>query len=385
MPETKELTHEPNDQESKSNSEGSDQNQKPGAPIRQITKRVLAICLAIFVWYLFSDRYAPFTDQARVKTLVVPIVPRVSGYLTEIHVRLHSLVTKDQALFQIDRRPYELAVKKAEADLDNVAQQVGALTATVKAAIGRLGVAKAQLDRAQRNFNRTQQVLKQNPGALSQADLDRAETSLAQAVERVASAEADLEKAKQQLGESGKNNAQLRAALVALEQKQLDLAFTTLRAPSDGVIENFNLDIGYYAQAGKALAAFVTTHDVWIEAYMRENNIGNIDPGEEAEFVLDVRPGRVFKGKVRSIGYGVSYGSGNSGNRGNLPSVSGAKGWLRDPQRFPVIIGVDDKEILKYIRSGGQADVLVYASRNPILNLIGWFQIRISSLLSYVR
>jgi len=385
MPETKELTHEPNDQESKSNSEGSDQNQKPGAPIRQITKRVLAICLAIFVWYLFSDRYAPFTDQARVKTLVVPIVPRVSGYLTEIHVRLHSLVTKDQALFQIDRRPYELAVKKAEADLDNVAQQVGALTATVKAAIGRLGVAKAQLDRAQRNFNRTQQVLKQNPGALSQADLDRAETSLAQAVERVASAEADLEKAKQQLGESGKNNAQLRAALVALEQKQLDLAFTTLRAPSDGVIENFNLDIGYYAQAGKALAAFVTTHDVWIEAYMRENNIGNIDPGEEAEFVLDVRPGRVFKGKVRSIGYGVSYGSGNSGNRGNLPRVSGAKGWLRDPQRFPVIIGVDDKEILKYIRSGGQADVLVYASRNPILNLIGWSQIRISSLLSYVR
>ena len=244
-------------------------------------------------------------------------------------------------------------------------------------------MARAQLDRAQRNYNRTQAILEKNPGALSQADRDRTETSLAQAVERLTSSEADLDKAKQQLGTSGAENAQLRAAVVALEQTQLDLAFSSIYAPSKGVIESFNVDVGFYGQAGQPLATFVSTHDVWIQADMRENNIANIDLGEEVEFALDIAPGRIFDGTVRSIGYGVSSGASNS--RGDLPTISNSQGWLREPQRFPVIIGIDDEEALKLIRSGGQADVLIYASGNPILNLIGWFQIRITSWLSYVR
>jgi multidrug resistance efflux pump len=310
-------------------------------------------------------------------------VPRVSGYLTEVNVRLHSIVANNQLLFQIDKRPYELAVKKAEADLDNVAQQIGVLTATVKSAAGRLGVSKAQLDRAQRNYDRTQIVIEQNPGALSQADLDRTETSLAQALERLVSAEADLDKAKQQLGTTGPDNPQLRAAVVTLEQTQLDLAYTSIHAPSPCVIESFNVDVGYYGQSGQPLATFISTHDVWIQADMRENNIGNLEVGDEVEFALDIAPGSIFDGKVRSIGYGVS--SGESINRGDLPTVSNSQGWLRDPQRFPVIISIEEKEVLELIRSGGQADVIIYASSNPILNLIAWFQIRISSWLSYVR
>ena len=352
-------------------------------PVSRITKIVLVACAIIFIWYLFADRFAPFTDQARIKTLVVPIVPRVSGYLTEVNVRLHSIVSDGQLLFQVDKRPYELTVRKAEADLDNVAQQVGALTATVKSAAGRLGVSKAQLDRAQRNYDRTQNVLEQNPGALSQADKDRTETSLAQAVERLASAEADLDKAKQELGTTGPDNPQLRAAVVSLEQAQLDLAFSSIHAPSRGVIESFNVDVGHYAQPGQPLATFISIHDVWIQADMRENNISNIEEGEEVEFALDIAPGRIFNGTVRSIGYGVS--SGESNNRGDLPTVSNSQGWLREPQRFPVIIRIEEEEALGLLRSGGQADVIVYASGNPILNLIAWFQIRISSWLSYVR
>ena len=360
-----------------------EENKKKVDPVRRITRIVLAVCISIFIWYLFADRFAPYTDQARIKTLVVPLVPRVSGHLTEVNVRLHSIVKADQLLFQLDKEPFELAIRKAEADLENVAQHVGALTATVKSSVGRLGVAKAQLDRAQRNFDRTQDVLAKNPGALSQADKDRTETSLAQAVEKVSSAEADLEKAKQKLGTSGDDNAQLRAAIVTLEQAQLDLAFSSVHAPSKGVIESFNIDIGYYAQAGQPLATFISTHDVWIQADMRENNIGNIEQGAEVEFSLDIAPGQIFNGTVRSIGYGVS--SGDNNNRGALPTVSSSSGWLRDPQRFPVIIKIDDEEALRLIRSGGQADVLVYTGGNPILNLIGWFQIRISSWLSYVR
>jgi multidrug resistance efflux pump len=320
-------------------------------PIRRITRIVLAVCLVVFIWYLLSDRFTPYTDQARVQALIVPIVPRVSGHLIEVDVRLHSVVAEGNVLFRLDRRPFELAVRTAEAALDNATQQVGALTATVKSAAGRLGAARAQLDRAQRNYNRTQQILEKNPGALSQADRDRTETSLDQAVERVASAEADLEKAKQQLGSTGPNNPQLRAAIVALEQAQLDLAFTTLYAPTNGAIESFNVDVGHYAAAGQPLATFVSATDVWIQADMRENNISRVKIDDRVEFVLDVAPGHVFRGTVRSVGYGVSSAGGS--NRGDLPAVQGSQGWLRDPQRFPVIIGFVRAAARYSIRSAG--------------------------------
>ena len=371
-------------QESIEKAEDSESSvEKKADPVKNITKIIFSIVIIIFIWYLFADRYAPFTEQARTKTLTIPLVPKVSGYLSEIGAGMHSIVEEGDLLFQIDKKPFELSVKKAKAYLDNVSQQVGALSATVKAAAGRLGVSKAQLDRAQRNFDRTQQVLKKNPGALSQADLDQTETTLAQAIERVSSSEADLEKAKQQLGISGEENAQLREAIVALEQVEYDLAQTSFYAPSNGIIESYNLYNGYYAQAGKALVTFIPLNTGWIEADFRENSLANINAGDEVEFALDILPGEVFKGEVKSVGYGVSYGEKN--DKGSLPKINSTQSWLRDPQRFPVIIEITDKKVKEQIRYGGQADVIVYAGDSSILNFIGWFQIRISSLLSYVR
>jgi len=352
-------------------------------PVRRVTYIVLAVCIIVFIWYIRSDRMTPYTDQARIKSLLVPIAPRVSGYLTAINIRLHSQVSEHEVLFQIDRRPFEIAVEKAEADVDRATQDMGARGATVKSATARLGVSRAQLDRAQRNYDRTQRVLEDNPGALSQADRDRTETALAQAVERVASSEADLEKAKEQLGEVGPENPQLRAAIAALEQAQFELEFTAIRAPADGVIESFNVDIGHYASAGQPLATFISAHDVWIQADMRENNLAHIEPGDRVEFVLDVAPGRVFEGEVRSIGFGVATQSGTT--RGDLPTITPSQGWLRDPQRFPVVIAINREDVVGLRRVGGQADVVVYAAGDPVLTAIAWFQIRFRSLLSYVR
>ena len=127
----------------------------------------------------------------------------------------------------------------------------------------------------------------------------------------------------------------------ALEQAQLDLAFSTIVASASGYIESFSIDEGYYASAGQPLATIVSETDTWIQADMKENNLSNIKLGDPVEFSLDVAPGKVFKGKVRSIGYGVSTGN---TNRGDLPSISGAQGWLRDPQRFPIIVSFDNQE-----------------------------------------
>ena len=351
-------------------------------PVKFLTVGVLTLCVIIFVLYVQSDRHTPYTDLARIKGLAIPIVPSVSGNITDIIVQLHSPVNIGDTLFQIDKRPYELAIRDAEAVLQNTLQQVGAQTATVESAVGRLGVAKARLDRAQRNYNRVMNVLEQNPGALSLADRDAAETSLLQAVEQVASAEADLERAEQQLGVSGPENPQVRSAVVALEQAHLNLAFSTIVAPARGVVESYNVEIGYYAAPGQSLAMLVTYSDLWIQADLKENNLSNMKPGDSVEFVLDVAPGRIFKGTVRSLGYGINAGV---DDRNRLPDVKGNDSWLRDPQRFPVIISMDHQEVMPFARLGGQADVVVFTGRHPLLHWLGRWRIRLNSWLSYLR
>jgi len=352
-------------------------------PVRLITFVVLLISVLFFIWYVLSDRYTPYTDQARINGLMVPIVSSVPGNITQINIKLHSKVKSGDTLFQIDRRPFQLAVEKAEANLDNTAQGVSAQTASVKSAVGRLGVAKAQLDRAQRNWDRVQKVMQENPGALSQSDRDQAETSYMQAVEHVTSAEADLERTQQSLGVSGPSNPEFIAALKALEQAQLDLAYTTIIATAEGYIESFSIDLGYYAATGQPLATIVSARDFWIEADMKENNISLMKPGNEVEFSLDVCPGRIFNGKLKSIGFGVSTGN---TNRGDLPEVKGTSGWLRDPQRFPVIISFNPGDFPDQVRLGGQVDVLVFTGdKKGFLEFLGKMRLRIISWMSYVR
>lgn len=373
-------TEEQQYKEAKENS----QEQKPeqGGSIKKVTYIVLMISVLFFIWYVSADRHTPYTDQGRIQGLITPVSPRVSGFVTDVRIQLHTRVKAGDTLFQLDRRPFEIAVSMAEAGIDNATQSIAASSASVKSAAGRLGVARAQLDRAERNWNRVQQVMKENEGALSAADKDQAETAYLQAVEQVASSEASLERAQQNLGIDGPDNPKIRTAVQTLEQAQLDLEFSTIVAPTHGFIESFDIDLGYYASAGQPLTTLISSSDVWIQANLKENNLSQMKIGNEVEFILDIAPGRIFTGQVRSIGFGVET---NETNKGGLPTVSQKKGWLQDPQRFPVIISSDEKDVIDLYRLGGQVDVVVYTGNNSILNSIAAFKIRLMSYLSYVR
>lgn len=360
------------------------QEQKPeqGGSIKKVTYIVLLISVLFFIWYVSADRHTPYTDQGRIQGLITPVSPRVSGFVTNVRIQLHTRVKAGDTLFQLDRRPFEIAVSKAEAGIDNAIQSIAASSASVKSAAGRLGVARAQLERAERNWNRVQQVMKENEGALSAADKDQAETAYLQAVEQVASSEASLERAQQNLGIDGPDNPKIRTAVQTLEQARLDLEFSTIVAPTNGFIESFDIDLGYFASAGQPLTTLISSSDVWIQANFKENNLSQMKIGNEVEFILDIAPGRIFTGHVRSIGFGVAT---NETNKGGLPTVSQKKGWLQDPQRFPVILSSDDKDVIDLYRLGGQVDVVVYTGNNSILNSIAAFKIRLISYLSYVR
>jgi len=366
---------------------GDAMQQQPAAerginPVTLFTLVVLLTCISLFVWHMVADRFTPYTSKARVEAFTVPVAPQVSAYVKEILVKPNERVTSGQILVQLDRKPFQLAVKSARAALAKAGQDVGARTASVNSAAAQLDIARVRLERARRNYDRVRRISKNNPGALSEADRDRAVSSLEQSKAQLISARAKLERAKQQLGEEGPRNPMIASAVAALDLALYNLSHTTIIAPEDGWIGNLPFDVGSYAAAGHPLMAFISAADTWIQADMRENNLLHLAPGNPVEFVLDVAPGRIFKGSIRSVGVGVSTAQGAS--PGALPLVQDAQGWLRDPQRFPVLISLGGDVPADLLRTGGQVDVIVYTGNRPFLNTLARWRIRLAAWLSYV-
>lgn len=366
--------------------DGASDGAKGGSknPVRRLTYGVLGVIVLLFGWHIAADRYTPYTDLGQVDGYVIPIASQVSGYVSEVHVVLNEVVEEGDVILRINPIPYQLAVNTARANLELSGQQVRAQTSAIEAAAGRLGVARARLDRAQRYYNRVEQIAAQNPGALSQADRDAADTQLAQAQANVISSEAELDRARETLGVEGEENPAIRAAVAALEQAEFDLENTTIVAPGLGVIGDLRLAEGHFANPGQPLATFISAQDVWVRADMRENNLGHIDVGDRADVVLDVAPGRVFKARVASVAAGVATDQASAA-RGELPTVSQAQGWLRDPQRFPVILRFEDDDAMGFRRAGGHANVIIYTGSNWLLNSVAWIRIRLATLVSFVR
>ncbi|WP_319501536.1 HlyD family secretion protein [uncultured Draconibacterium sp.] len=352
------------------------------SPVKKISLIVLIITVIIFIINVLSDRHTPHTDQARVKGLVLPVAPMVSGYIVKTNVTQHSRVKTGDTLFIIDPTSYEIAVKVAESNLEKAIQSVDAGESSLKSAQARLSRAKVKLERSTKNWERTQRVLAENEGALSEADIDRSEASYLEAIEQVKSSQADLERQTEALGPLNESNPTIKSALNNLENAQINLGYTAVIAPSDGIVESFNIEEGYFAAAGHSLISLVSNNEMWIQANLKENNLSKVEPGDKVELIFDIEPGKVFEGKLTSISYGVSV---DNTNPNGLPKVSSAQGWLRDPQRFPVMIELEDKEIVSKLRQGSQAEIVVYTGKKPLLNMIARLRIRIMSKLSYVR
>ena len=348
--------------------------------VRKLTIRIGIVCLILLSWYIASDRLTPYTSQARVHGNVVPIAPQVSGFVTEVDVGMNEVVEKDQLLLRIDPDNYALAVQQAEADLEQAGQNVGATTADVSVAQASLVEARAKLRSTEARSSRI--IAIEDTGVATEAEVDRAKADLASAQARVAEAEGQLQRAREALGRAGTDNPAVVSAMSRLEKAQLDLERSYLRAPGVGVVTNVRVHEGYFANVGTPLMTFISADNIWIEAYFRENNIENIHEGDEVEFVLDAMPGTVHQGVVSSIGFGIA--DNNNNQVGQLSKAEQSTGWLRDPQRFPVIVSIPRDSTRGNIREGGQADAIVYTGGNFLMNGIGWFYIRLIAFLSYL-
>ncbi|RSF07364.1 HlyD family secretion protein [Achromobacter aegrifaciens] len=343
---------------------------------------VLFIVLSL-TWYLLADRYTPYTQQARVQAFVVPVASEVSGRVTRVYVRNNQDVEAGATLFDVDPEHYRIAVDRARADLESTRRQIGAGTAGIDSAQASLRAAQANELKARQDSTRLERLYREDQGTVSLRRLEIARANLTQAISQVAAARAEVQRAREQEGGSEEDNAKLRSAAAALEKAELDLANTQVRARSAGLITDLRTDTGQFAAAGNPVMTLIAIHDVWISAEMTENNLGHVEPGTPVSIILDALPGQIFKGRVRSVGYGVNVGPGTP--PGALPTVQNSRDWLRPAQRFPVIVEFDrdDLPALSGVRVGGQAEVMAFPSSGNPLNLLGRAYMRLMSWLSY--
>ncbi|WP_068116446.1 HlyD family secretion protein [Tropicimonas marinistellae] len=345
---------------------------------------VLLASVLVFMWYLAADRLTPFTSNARVKAVITPVVPQVSGALVEVPAANGEIVETGAVLARIDPRAYRTDLERARAELDAAVQSIGASSADVEAAQAAASQATADLENVRLQTARVFEL--ERKGLMSSAQGDQARAALADAESGLARAEADLKRAREQLGPAGEDNPAIRRALAAVAQAELELEWTELVAPSAGAVSDLAVAPGAYAKAGTPIMTFVDIEDVWIEAYLTENNLGRIGIGDPVEVTLDIQPGRILQGRVESLSGAVSIG--NESKPGSAAAPPRSSGWMRAPQRFPVRIVLPGYEAADpdddvFFQINGQADIIVYTGENPVLNVLGKGLIRAMAWISY--
>ncbi|MFL6733885.1 MAG: HlyD family secretion protein [Sphingomicrobium sp.] len=355
-----------------------------GSPVRKIILVVLVMLVTLFVYSVLSDRFTPYTSQARVDTYLVQLAPEVAGKVTEVGAKENGHVKTGQVLFRIDPQPYEIAVKSAEANLAAALQDASVSAADVIASRAALQKQRVDLEASRRLGKIVTDLVAER--ALPETQGIRAGADVAKTRADVAKASADVTRAEANLGAPGASNSKVRQAAAALDQARLDLRNTVVVASGDGVVTNLRLSAGQYVSKGQPLLSFLGDGRRWIAANLRENQLGNVAAGQKVLVALDVSPGKLFPGRIHSVGWGVTQGA--EAPTGQLPDLPPDQGWLREPQRFPVRIQLDDeaaREDLAHSRSGAQANVIIFTSDHSLMNPIGRLWIRVVTLLSYLQ
>jgi multidrug efflux system membrane fusion protein len=265
-------------------------------------------------------------------------------------------VEAGELLFEIDPRPFKIAVDNARAQVDKTGQSVSGQIDDVASAEATVARAEASLRLAEVQYRRIQPLAKR--GALPLQDRDKAQAQLDSARSGLRKAESELKKTKDQLGSLGADNADTRVAIAQLENAQLQLSYTKVVAPVNGFVTQLELTIGSCARAGDALLSFVDRESWRIVAYMRESKLQGVEVGQPVRVYLPAYPDIRWKGVVQGIGWGIEQQDGALGADG-LPSIEPTVDWVRLAQRFPVRISLVDPDPAYPLRKGMSATVRI--------------------------
>jgi membrane fusion protein, multidrug efflux system len=339
----------------------------------------LVVLLGGIYWFLTTGRYVS-TDDAYVDAARIAISNDVSGRVVEVDVHDNQLVKAGQVLFIVDRRPFQIAVEEAKAQLAATRLQVEAMKAIYQQKKADAAANEATLLYQQRDLERQQRLLA--TGAASQAQYDQSNHAYKIAREQLASKEQDVASTLASLGGDPNipvdQHPMVQHAQAALDRAELNLSYTVVRAPEEGIVTKVDqLQPGDWVQgvdtgaAPTSLFYLVSTKRVWVTANFKETELTHMRPGQPATVAIDTYPDVVFPAKVQSLspGTGLTFSL--------LPAENATGNWVKVVQRLPVRLSIEKFDRNAPLHAGLSATVEVDTGyRRPWLdrvdNLLAW-------------
>ncbi|EIX4881342.1 HlyD family secretion protein [Vibrio vulnificus] len=321
----------------------------------KLTKTLfLAACAiasgAMYLSWQYSNSH-PSTEDAYVRAKILSVAPQVQGQVVTVEAKDFQAVNKGDLLLKIDARPYLLAVKQAKAAYQLAVQQHDVADKQVTEAVAGLDATRSNLTEAQLEYKRIDSLVARK--LASAQDLDTAKNKLANAQASLEQARASVEKAIANRGEEGAEAAVVQQAAAQLAQAELNLSYTDITSPVDGIAGEINTHVGSVVSVGQTLFPVIIKDSYWVRANFKETDLTHIKPGMEAEVVIDMYPDRVWKATVEEL----SPASGTSFSL--MPPENATGNWVKIKQRFPVRLALNVPKDAPQLRVGASTEVTV--------------------------
>lgn len=327
---------------------------------------VLAIlCGLVWVVSRFVHWGGETTDNAQVKSHIVPVVGRVTGFVKSVRFEEFQAVKKGDTLMVIEDAEYRLRLAQAEADVQNALIGKSAMGTSISTTQNNLSVsdagieeAQALLNNAKNDFERYQKLL--SKGAATQQQFDGAKAAFEAQKARygmLVKQKASTSLVKDEQGKRlNQQSAGIAVAKAAVELARLNLSYTVVLAPCNGVVGRKAIQQGQLVQAGQPLLSVVDSDERWVVANYRETQLPRIAKGMAVEIEADALPGVALKGQV----CGLSEATGSQYSL--VPQDNSAGNFIKVEQLVPVKICFTSEnrpEDLRRLRSGMNVETKV--------------------------
>jgi membrane fusion protein (multidrug efflux system) len=319
------------------------------------------------------------TDNAHIEANISPVIPRIGGYIADIRVRDNQRVKKGDTLVVLDDRDLLLKVQQAEAALANARASVGVAEASTRAARAQVSTARssvgtidAQIEtagvgvwRAQKDFERYENLIKDHSVTQQQYEQALAAKQTAERQLRVLQEQREQASSQTQAvgAQSGATSAQVPVATTVIRQREVDVAnaklnlsYSVITAPEDGLVSRVGIQPGQFVQPGQQLFSIVLNDQIWVVGNFKETQLDKMKAGQKVVIKVDAFPSHPLEGRL------ASFSPGTGSSFALLPPDNATGNFVKVVQRVPVRIEFSNAKdpMVQQLRAGMNVEVDVH-------------------------
>ncbi len=307
---------------------------------------LLVLIVTIYFFIQYKETHIS-TDDAYVTNNIFWVNPKASGNVVKVFVDDNQYVKKGDIIALIDEKPYKVALAQAKAQLKLAQAKEKESQAALKSQKSEIDLVKAKLDKALWDFNRAKKLMKME--SISKDRYEQYMTNYNVLKFTLKSQEDVLSQMRASLLSAQKN---IDAAKAGVEMAKLNLLYTKIKSPTDGLITEKSVEVGKFASPSVPVCAVVPNKDAWIVANYKEKQIEKMHKGQKVKIKIDAYPGKSFEGRIESMQFGT-------GEVFSLfPPQNASGNWIKVTQRIPVKI-VFNKPPQVPLRVGMSVDTTV--------------------------